>query len=291
MAPEASPVPGPTDPSLLEVVARLEAVLYPLGWKQPPCLVGIDSSGGLDLCTPPPSADPIGDLVGFVAPDHWDAIGMMATGVAHDAGADGGGRPERDPEPHPESERRARVGHFVDRQGRAVGFLRLGDDPPDVHVVNGHAGRIDDVCRRSFGLPTAPPEHPLSAYWATCWLVRVLVEAQRSPTHVATWARVARHHLLVPTGRGAPTVEGLIHAGHELEGERSWDELRSLVAGGRRVATVDAAGARWMDEGMFSRWMLEAMAPLGHLQAAVASVVPSDVAAAVDVVLDAWGLP
>lgn len=287
MAPDPSPLAVPADPTLAEIVTRLEDVLSPLGWEQPPYLVGIDSSAGLELCTPPPSADPIGDLVGFVAPDHWMAIGMLATGRTHDARADGGRRPETGGGP----ERRARVGHFVDRMGDAVGFFRLGDDPPEVHEVRGHAGRIDDVCRRSFALPTASPDHPLSAYWAMCWLERVLVEAERSPTHVATWARVARHHLVAPAGRGAPTVEALIDAGLELDRTGSWEALRVMVAGGRRVPTVDAAVARWMDEGMFARWMLEARVPLGALRTAVASVVPADVAAAVDVVLDAWGLP
>lgn len=282
-----APHPSVTS-SLPEVVTRLEAALFPLGWEQPPCLVGVLASRDIEVCTPPPSADPIGDLVGLAAPGRWAAVGLLATGRVHHLAREGGrqygvrGGPVR----------RARTGHFVDRSGGSVSFLRLGDDPPEVHASGVRGDRVDDVCRRSLGLPTAPAVVPIAAYWASLWLERVLEAAATSPADVATWARVARHHVAVPGGAPAPTADELIDAGTELAGAGSWETFRSLVARGRRrVPPVGPTAAGWMDEGMFSRWVLEDLPPLGHLRGAVADVVPAEVAAAVDDVLRAWGLP
>lgn len=213
---------------------------------------------------------------------------MMATGRVHDAAVDNGRQYGTSRLPV----QRARMGHFVDRDGVAVGFLRLTDEAPEVSEKQGHGGRIDDICRRALGLATAPVESPIQLYWASRWLERVLIEAAVSPTHVATWPRVARHHLLVPGRGAAPTVDALVEAGAALERDSSWEMMRALVARGRRPLTeVDAAAAGWMDEGMFARWMLEGLPPLGHLRTAVAEVVPGDVAASIDAVLGAWGLP
>lgn len=273
---------------LCEVVTRLEGALFPLGWEQPPCLVGVMASGAVELWAPPAVADPIGELVGLDAPAHWAAVGMLATGRVHDLATESG----RHYGVRRGRARRARTGHFVDRSGVSVSFLRLGDDPPEVHRSGLRGDRVDDVCRRSLGLATAPAAVPIAAYWASCWLDRVLAAAAVSPTHVATWERVARHHIAVAREAPAPAVDALIAAGNELARVGSWEWLRLQVASGRRrVTTVGTAAAGWMDEGMFSRWALEELAPLGHLRGAVAEVVPAEVAADVDDVLHAWGLP
>ncbi len=279
--------PAPAD-RLCEVVTRLEAALFPLGWEQPPCVVGVMDSGAVELWAPPAAADPIGDLVGLDAPTHWAAVGVLATGRVHDLATESGRHygVRRGPE------RRARTGHFVDRSGVSVSFLRLGDHPPEVHRSGGRGDRVDDVCRRSLGLATAPATVPVAAYWASCWLDRVLEAAVTSPTHVARWERVARLHIAVPPGVPVPAIDALIAAGNELARVGSWEALRLQVASGRRrVTSVRPAAAAWMDDGMFSRWALEDLAPLGYLRAAVADVVPADVAAAVDDVLRAWALP
>jgi hypothetical protein len=191
-----------------------------------------------------------------------------------------------------EPERRARMGHFVDRTGMAVSFLRLGDDRPAVTTGGPRGDRIDDVCRRAFGLDTSPPDMSITLLWASWWLERVLAAAASSATHVATWPRVARHHLAVREGSPAPTVEDLVEAGRDLEAMGSWEALRSIVAKGRRVVpAIDPAAARWMDDGMFSRWTMQDLPPLSQLREAVAVAVPGEVAAAVHAVLDAWGLP
>jgi len=273
---------------LQEVVARLEEICCEAGWEQPPCVVGIERSGDIEMCFPPPSEDPLGDLVGYTAPDRWGAMGFLASGRVHDLAIEAGRMygVERD------IERQARIGHFVDRDGVAVSFLRLGDDPPDVRTGGTRGDRSDDVCRRALGLPTALPESPISLLWATRWLERVLDAAATSASHVATWPRVARHHVAVPAKAEAPDVITLIDLGRDVHEMGSWETLRSLVANGRnRVPNISPSAARWMDEGMFSRWMLEGMAPLGHLRTAVGAAVPAEVSASVDVVLGAWGLP
>ena len=292
-------VPVPPPPRGLRALAtRLELVLFPLGWEQPPIFVGVDESGELQLLLAPEGADdPIDDLVGFTAPPEWCAVGLISSGRVSDLRTEGG----RAYGVRTEPERRARLGHFVDRAGEVVSFLRLGDDPPSFRE-GPCVGRVDDLCRRSLGLATAPPEVAVAVWWASCWLDAVLEAAADDPTRVTTWDRVAALHPVVAHTDGPSPDEGvghelasipaLVDAGRWLADQGSWEALREVAASGSRPwRGVAPAAARWMDEGMFSRWVLADVPPLGVLRAAVVQVLPGEVAAGVDEALDGWGLP
>lgn len=294
--PPVPPVPSRPPsrrPTLRELVDQLERVLEPMGWDQPPVAVGIGLDGEIEFALATADlADPIGSLVGIDAKRTWIAYGVVASGRVHDLEEEGGrcyGR--RRP-----VEQRARMGHFVDRSGAVTAYFRLQDGPDRVSDAPS-VGRVDDICRRALGLATPAPASPVELLWACHWLERVLVAASEHATEVATWPRVAAHHAAVArsTGPDRPTsgsVDDLVLAGRWFAEQTPWEALRDQTARGERhVEAVSAAQARWMDAGMFSRWLLMDLTPLAYLREAVAEALPADVAAAVDEALDGWALP
>lgn len=286
----------PAAPTLREVVDQLERVLAPLGWQQAPIAIGIEPDGNVEMAVPPADLDdPIGALVGRDARPEWTAYGVVTSGRVHDL-ADEAGRVYGRARP---VERRARMGHFVDRAGATVSYLHLrgeqrrSDESPAI-------GRVDDVCRRALGLTTPPPTAPMDLFWAGRWLEDVLVTASRA-ADTPTWPEIARLHPAThpsaravsrpPSGDLGPTA--LAAAARRLSAAWEWEDLRTLVAdgGARTVDAVTPVEAAWMDAGMFSRWVLADVPPLAVLRAEVASALPGPVAAAIDEALAAGGLP
>ncbi|MCB1016306.1 MAG: hypothetical protein KDB10_14500 [Acidimicrobiales bacterium] len=282
------PPARPAPPSLPVLVDRLERVLEPLGWEQAPVAVGVEPDADVVLLVPPePADDPIGAMVGLEAPAAWIAFGVVASGRVHDLVDEGGRRAAR----RRPTERRARFGHFVDRDGRSTSYVRLLGERPRVERGS-TAGRVDDVCRRVLGLATPPPAFPVEHLWAVRWLERLAGRAEVAPGDVSSWGRVAACHVACPPGPGRPSVGDLIRAGRVQARRSPWEVQRvDAAAGRRRFAGVSPAAAAWMDAGMFSRWVLMDAPPLSLLRAVVAAAVPADVAAAVDEALDGWGLP
>ena len=290
-APSGAAAPGP--PTLRALVDQLERVLEPMGWDQPPVAVGIGADGEIEFALATADlVDPIGSLVGIDAKRSWIAYGVVASGRVHDLEEEGGRRYGR----RRPVEQRARMGHFVDRSGAVTAYVRLQDGPDRV-CEEPSIGRVDDICRRALGLPTPPPTSRVELLWACHWLERVLMAAAEHPTEVATWPRVAVHHAAVARStepdRSAPgSVDELVVAGRWLAEQWPWEALRAQAARGeRRFEAVTAAQARWMDAGMFSRWLLMDLTPLAHLREAAAEALPAELAASMDEALDGWGLP
>lgn len=296
----APPVPAvpsgpaaPGRPTLRELVDQLERLLEPMGWEQPPVAVGIGADGEIELALASgETVDPIGSLVGIDAKRSWIAYGVVASGRVHDLEEEGGRFYSR----RRSVEQRARMGHFVDRTGAVIAYFRLQDGPDRV-CEEPSTGRVDDICRRALGLPTPPPASPVDLLWACHWLERVLSVAAEHPREVTTWPRVAAHHAAVPRAsmadRAAPeTADALVLAGRWFAEQSPWTSLRDQAARGeRRFEALTASQARWMDDGMFSRWLLMDLTPMAYLRQAVADALPADVAAIVDEALDGWGLP
>lgn len=292
--PPVPPAPASSRrPTLRELVDQLERVLEPMGWDQPPVAVGIGADGEIELALATGDmVDPIGSLVGIDAKRSWIAYGVVASGRVHDLEEEGGRCYSR----RRPVEQRARMGHFVDRTGAVTAYFRLQGGPDRV-CEEPSIGRVDDICRRALGLPTSMPASPVELLWACRWLERVLVAAAEHPTEVATWPRVAAHHAALARStaadRAAPeSVDDLVVAGRWLAEQSPWEALRAQAARReRRFEAVTAAQARWMDAGMFSRWLLMDLTPLAYLREAVADALPADVAVAVDEALDGWALP
>lgn len=275
--------------TLHEVVVRLEAALHPLGEEQPPILVGVRDAGDLELRIPPERAGNVVDaLVGVDAPSDWSAVGLLSAGRAHHLGGD---VDLAVPVPAvTAAPRRVRIGHFVARTGTCVSFLRFAGSEA-VFDNDRHEGRIDDVCRRMLGLATAPPGVTVEAYWASLWMQQVLAVSQGGDPEAARWGRIALLHPAAAGCGAPPSVPRLVERGLGLAVAAPWALLRVRAARGTlEMPGIDPASARWMDEGMFSRWVTADLVPLGRLRAAVADSLPPATAEAVEVALRGWGL-
>lgn len=196
-------------------------------------------------------------MVGFGAPPSCAAIAAVGYGWAHGL-ADGppGAREILAPGEH----RRVRIVCLMTRQGDLAGYLRDGTtilvrEPPTL-------GRVLDCIRRCFQLPTPPPEQPSDLLLANMWLANVVGATERA-TKPLTWPAIAYLHpvLEVAAAEGvdvpAPQFRRIMHVGAEVW---SWSFLLAQATSPGWLADLLPAGAGgWMDEGIFSRWVLDSM--------------------------------
>jgi len=125
---------------------------------------------------------------------------------------------------------------------------------------------------------------PASVVHATAWAASVLDMAIESPRPL-TWAEVSRAHPLArllegglpdpPCGpdAGADDLTDLIRIAANAW---SWHEIRTQACDGNLEALIDPGVAEWMDDGMFSRWVMDRVPPLDQLMGALrAYLVPS----------------
>ena len=111
-------------------------------------------------------AHPLELLLRFVAPAHWNAIGVAGAGSAHTL--DASGRPQRG----------SPLGHvfvtvLLHRSGAATTLMQQGDDCPLDAIPEPPEGTVADACRRALGLPTAAPPASTACLWSLCWLDRL----------------------------------------------------------------------------------------------------------------------
>lgn len=179
-------------------------------------------------------------------------------------------------------------------RAREVGWwMELPDgathtDPPG-------EGRVLDVLFRCLGLPTSPPAEPASEIHSAAWLASV-IDGGMSSERRLTWSDIERLHPLARLLSGeieapvdAVDGEDMDDDDEELEARReladlvrisaaawSWEEIRIQAAEGELEAFVDAELAGWMDEGMFSRWLLSILPSVDQLlEVARPMLVPS----------------
>jgi hypothetical protein len=130
------------------------------------------------------------------------------------------------------------------------------------------------------------------------WLDRVLAAAAGEPGGVAAWADVARLHPLVAIAAehepdlAREAAARLVRLGELLDRARPWATLRLACAGGSwPVDGVPAWVAGWMDDGMFSRWVLDALPPRSAMLAALADLLSPALVDGIRNTLSAWRLP
>jgi hypothetical protein len=199
-------------------------------------------------------------ILGWVAPPECFAIGTVGAarvvpldphgpaGIKVSSAADGG----------------ARVACVVARSGAVSWFLGLPDgteidEPPE-------GGRILDVLRRCLQLPTPPPCHRIGRLHAVAWIGAVVEKAEARGRRLV-WSEALSAHPAVSAhpGRAGSCAHGgqpedLIRLAGEVG---SWESMRLLVASGYQAPGMPRPEvAAWMDEGMFSRWVLGDLPPL-----------------------------
>jgi len=284
--------------SLPRLATALDEAAEHEGWGQRPALVRVTAwpskplTDGFDLGVRPleDELSVVEALAGFTAPAEWLAIGVVTEGNARHLAE----RSER---------RRVRCVHLVDRSGASGSTLRLQGE--EVTVLSGAdddgpSGRIDDVCRRALGLPTAPPEHTSAELWAVVWLERLLEHRGCAPADMRLpWRQVAELHPAVAmvVGNadserwGPEAAQHLARLGALLADVHSWPVLRLACAAGEwPVDGVPAEVAEWLDDGAFSRWVLGEYPPLDQLLAAACEVVPPSVRRRLRAAVRSWSL-
>lgn len=179
-----------------------------------------------------------------------------------------------------------RMACIVSRDQGLGWWMELPDG--STHGAPPSAGRMLDALLRCLGRPTAPPQEPASEIHAAAWLGSV-IDGGLSSDRRLTWRDVEQLHPLARVLAGdlnlrvkvADERNGL--AEEELAGllriaaaACSWEEIRAQAAQGNLSAFVDPDLAEWMDEGMFSRWILSAIPSVDQLlEAARPLLVPS----------------
>jgi len=146
----------------------------------------------------------------------------------------------------------------MDRSGRMAGHTRLGDGtviptPPET-------GRLVDALRRCFGLPTAPAEFPPSELISRLWLASVLARSEDAAVTLG-WKQVRELHPSAEALRsvGVPLTGPTLDRAREVAATSwTWSRLRLRAIEGEWLSPlIEPKLASWMDEGMFSRWVLD----------------------------------
>lgn len=257
------------------VIERVASLLLDVAPATAGALVGIRpvDADGFELAVKPASASgPLHDLLGWRAPPDWAALVVVSGAEVAD---------------HHAGRERGTVALVVTRAGGQSAFLRRDDGPPE-ELDPGH-GRVLDACRRALGLGTAPPRATVQDMWVVRWLDH-LVEALASGEEVGPAEATALHPLAELLGPG----DDLASLAWSHLARASWADLRWLAAQRDRAADepdeelLTAALARWMDDGMVQRWLMDALPGRGELLAALADLASPAVLALVEQVLAAW---
>ncbi|MDQ1393575.1 MAG: hypothetical protein QOF30_2552 [Acidimicrobiaceae bacterium] len=212
-------------------------------------------------------------LMGFAAPGDCHAIAAVGYGWARHLGTV---TADRDIVAA-EERRRCRVVYLLARTGDTAAYLRAGheiliDEAPTV-------GRIPDLARRALGLPTPPPEDTTAELLARLWLSNIAADAVDGNHNGGrlTWADAARLHpaLQVAAQAGiAVDADELVAAMRLAADSWTWSRLAQQAAQDAWLADLLPAGAGgWMDEGILSRWLLDALPTTDSLLQRIAPIV------------------
>jgi hypothetical protein len=193
-------------------------------------------------------------LAGFVAPPDCNAIVTVGYGWAHSLGE---GTPAGRALLGPEGRRRCRVVCLMTRSGDVAGYLRDGpniliDEAPTV-------GRVMDYMRRSFRLPTPQPEESTSRFLAYMWLGNVRSAGYQADGPLPWPAVIGQHPAMKVAEEAGLTIPfaEVVPILRMVADTWSWSYLAEQAAAPGWLADLLPAGtAGWMDEGLFSRWLL-----------------------------------
>ncbi|MFP5328063.1 MAG: hypothetical protein ACLGHT_11355 [Acidimicrobiia bacterium] len=202
---------------------------------------------------------PLTELMGFAAPEDWWALGVVCTGWM---------APMNGPRPslHPEAVRIVQA-IAVTRDGDVVNHTRVEggeviDEPPG-------EGMVLDALKRCLQLPTAPPQGFSADVFIVLWLQLVEAEARdaRANLRKMTWMRAARRFPFADSVKNVDLREPAQFAEYALATVRDidWERLRGWGSRGMLGGLVSPSLARWMDAGMFSRWLTGSLPPI-HAQ-------------------------
>lgn len=215
----------------------------------------VATDDGLDLGVKPIEGHPSEHLLGFVAPDEWDALGLVANGWASPIG-------DVRPSQHPERVRTSSA-VLVCRDGRVIAKTVTADGA--THTRPPSSGVLLDCLRRALDLDTPPPEDTTARLFALHWLCAIAARPERSMRWPAAASLHPAAELLMAGGEQSPDPELLIEWSGALSRVCDWAEARwRSIELGWLEPDVSPTLAAWMDNGMFARWVC----PPGAVQVA-----------------------
>ena len=259
-----------TTEHLNALAVAMDAAAEERGWTKRHLLVRVEGAdaNGVDLGFKEIEGHPLDTLLGFTAPIEWQALGVCAEGWG--ASMDSGCRPSQ-----AKGRMRTRTTALVTRDGAmASGFRMAGGG--EFELIPGGVGMIPDALKRALGVPTAPPEVPFVGWVARMLLLLIIGDDG------------LRGHRKVPWCQLRPSLER--HTA--LADDGSWEAFRSVAA--KRpdvIADLTPEIAAWMDEGMFSRWVIGGMPSYDHLLEEGRKASTPEAFTQVRRQLKAWGLP
>ena len=171
---------------------------------------------------------PFDALLGFVAPEDWEVLGVIAPGWGTQYAKD------------PPLRRRLRVIHVASRAGEEASVLRWTGDAAAAAapITERPVGRVADCLRRALDLPT--PDEPDQTL-KTLWVHRVMqaLAARRHPSFAGREVE-------------AREIDGIVATAEPT----SWADERWSVVQSEGSVLMEGAVAAWMDDGMFARYIL-----------------------------------
>lgn len=258
----------PKEVSLLDrVVELIDHQFARTGdWDGPAHLVRVEADprrdpDGITIAYKEIDGHPLDHLLGFTAPDEWTVLGVVVHGWARSID-DRDGRDRR----------RIRQVFLVGRSGATASIVRFRDAPDDAPFTEPPGeGRLLDALLRCFDLPTAAPTTSTAELFTAWWLDDVAAAAERRHPKRLGWAEVERLHPAVKLLRDGGTRRAgaddvcVLEAARAMGNAIDWPHLRTLATLDKLPGRVDAHLAAWMDDGMFSRWLLAQQAPVDVL--------------------------
>ncbi len=211
-------------------------------------------------------------LMGQVVAPHCQAVGMIGSGRLRP-------EPGQPPGPAGDSVEAVRMVCLVTRDGGVTWRMARPDGSrPSLLTTDlpPSEGRLLDCFRRCFGLPTPPPPASPARLQLIVWLVAALERADGSGRPL-TWSEISRLHpvarLLASEMKAPPSrISGITDALTRIGAAAySWEDIR-LKASRQEGFLDDIIGpdlARWMDDGMFARWVLSDLPSVDELFAAL----------------------
>jgi hypothetical protein len=217
---------------------------------------------------PPGTPHPIEPLVGFIAPESWDAIGVISTGRLRHLD-----QPDRAAE--------ATVSTvLLHRDGSAASVLTVGDAEPR-HLDDPPEGLVPDVLNRVLQRPTPPPESATGTLVELTWLDRLASGLLQQRSRSRSWRWLADRHPLRGSGP-TPAPEELAARTAAYSAERTWAGLRLLALTDDLPAVrwgppggTTAPACTWFDDGSLARWLISRLPPAEALVPDLLAVLPS----------------
>lgn len=285
---------------LTNLVTALEASLAADPDSPPTLVVAIRDGDSVEVRLRPLDHHPSLELEGLVAPPEWWCLGTVTGGTARSID------PAVASIDAPSAEGfRVHFAQLVARSGMVTRVLR--DRRTDtVHVVPASAapsapedgGLIDDLLRRSFGLPTAPPARDSSELFAALWVHHLMHDAASLDLVDALWSDVAARHpaFAAVDESGEPALrrwatDNLVRAGELMATTFPWARVRAACRDGVGPVTGRPAElAGWLDDGSFARLVMTSFGPMHDLVVDLHELLTPDAYRRLVDTLGAWGV-